>query len=308
MPKARARKGGGGEAEGPSKAWLDSYADAITLLLAFFILLYSFSLVDKEKFIDFKLGVAVAFGKPNPTVEGGSGLLDRGNGIASLVAAPPVVTQNGDGSDGNDPEATTEFSGVSEVTQENAEQVAEELRRRIQAAGAEEFVEVANDPRGLVIRFDSTVLFRSGEAKVLPDGVIVLDTVSDILLDIDNLLVVEGHTDNVPTDGDVWPSNWELSTARSTTVLRYLVELQGLPAVRVSAGGYADTRPRASNDTEEGRAENRRVEIIVVIEAPYEQTTSTTQVDVVQEDRVAPDPVDVRDQVLDTNPDPPTAE
>lgn len=272
MPKARPRKDAGGGDEGPSKAWLDSYADAMTLLLAFFILLYSFSLVDKEKFIDFKLGVAVAFGKNNPTVDGGIGILDRGNGIASLIEAPPVVTENGDGAEGEDPEKSAEGEAeeITEVTEENAAEVAQELQDRIDEVGASELVSVAQDPRGLVIRFDSKVLFRSGDAKILPDGVAVLDAIDDVLLGIDNLLVVEGHTDNVPTDGEVWPSNWELSTSRATNVLRYLVELRKVPAGRVSAAGYADTRPRASNRTEEGRALNRRVDIIVVIERASE--------------------------------------
>lgn len=309
MPRARQRKDSGAPA-GPTKAWLDSYADAITLLLAFFVLLYSFAIVDQNKFIDFKRGVAIAFGKANPTIDGGSGLLERGTGVATLVQAPPVMEHEGERAQGPETVATERFTGVSEVDRVNIDDVAEELRRRIRTAGAEQFVEVDNDPRGLVIRFDSTVLFRSGEAKVLPDGVIVLDVVADVLLGIDNLLVVEGHTDDVPTDGVVWPSNWELSTTRATTVLRYLVELKGLPAVRVSAGGYADTRPRASNSTDEGRARNRRVEIVVVIAPPLEQTVSPdapgSSPDVFDGVRVAPNPVDVMDQVLDTNPERPT--
>ncbi len=268
MPRARERKGGGGGGEeGPSKAWLDSYADAMTLLLAFFILLYASSLIDEDKFIEFKLGVAQALGKPNPTLDGGLGILDRGNGVATMVSAPPIITQNGDGSEG---ESTQEHDGTSdqefqEVTADNAEQVADEIRRRVADVGAEPFVDVVNDPRGVVIRLDSQVLFRSGEAKMLPDGVIVLGQISPILLGIDNLMIIEGHTDNVPTTGTQWPTNWELSTARATTVLRYLVEIEGVPPVKISAAGFADTRPRAPNDTADGRAHNRRVEIVVLV-------------------------------------------
>lgn len=274
MPKARAKKGGG-DIEEPSKAWLDSYADAMTLLLAFFILLYASSLIDEDKFIDFKVGVAEALGKPSPVLDGGTGLLDRGNGVASLVAAPPAVDSSADGeSDTNsDTESETEgevLAGIDEVTPENAEDVVEALRQQIEEIGAAEFVEVVNDPRGVIIRFDSQVLFRSGEAKILPDGVLVLQAVSGALAALDNPLVVEGHTDDVPTDGTEWPTNWELSVTRATTVLRYLTDLEGIPPVRISAAGYADTRPRASNRTPEGRAENRRVEVLIVV-APYNE-------------------------------------
>ncbi len=278
MPRARRRKADD-PIEEPSKAWLDSYADAMTLLLAFFILLYASSLIDEDKFIDFKVGVAEALGNPSPVIDGGTGILDRGNGIASMVSAPPAVESTADGDDDkNNPndtdvesdEAEEFLATTDEITPENAEDLVEELQRRIDEVGATDFVEIVNDPKGVIIRFDSQVLFRSGEAKILPDGVIVLQAVSDALRSIDNLLVVEGHTDSVPTSGTRWPTNWELSTTRATTVLRFLTDLETVPPARISAAGYADTRPRASNETAEGRAENRRVELVVVV-APYNE-------------------------------------
>jgi chemotaxis protein MotB len=302
VPRARAKKNSG-EPQGPSKAWLDSYADAMTLLLAFFILLYASSLIDEDKFIEFKLGVAQALGKPNPTVEGGLGILERGNGVATMVSAPPVITQNGDGSEG---ESVNEHDGTAdeefdEVTVDNAAEVADEIRRRIAEVGAEPFVDVVNDPRGVVIRLDSQVLFRSGEARVLPDGVIVLSQVSPVLLGIDNLMIVEGHTDNIPTGGTGWPTNWELSTARATTVLRYLVEVEDLPAVQISAAGYAETRPRASNGDAEGRARNRRVEIVVLISRDGDAVVTGASAS-----DQASDPIvgDSFSDLLDLNPDP----
>jgi chemotaxis protein MotB len=263
VPKARGKREAP-EAEGPSKAWLDSYADAITLLCCFFIMLYAFSLVDAQKFIDFKIGVSQAFGKPNPTIDGGLGLLEAGNGVATTVAGPPVDQRTEGGGEG-------EGELAKEVTRENAEEIAQEIREQIAAVGASELVQVSTDPRGIIIRFDSQVLFNSGEALILPDGVVVLDTVAPVLDRIDNLLVVEGHTDSIPTDGDAFPTNWELSTTRATNVLRYLVELKQLPAARVSASGYADTRPLRQNSTEDGRQANRRVEIIVIV-APFAES------------------------------------
>jgi len=275
VPRARAKKGPQ-EAAGPSKAWLDSYADAMTLLLAFFILLYASSLIDEDRFLDFKVGVAEALGRPSPAIDGGIGILDTGNGVTSLIAASPVRQE--DGSD--DGTATTQTDGtaaeateaeVTEATRENALRVVEELEELIEEVGAAPYVDVVDDPRGVILRFDSQVLFRSGEAKVLPDGVVVLQSVADLLADLDNLLVVEGHTDNVPTTGTSWPTNWELSTARATTVLRFLHEVEQIPAVRLSASGYADTRPRDTNETAEGRASNRRVEIVIMIQPFLEE-------------------------------------
>lgn len=268
MPRARSKKGVG-EASGPSKAWLDSYADAMTLLLAFFILLYASSILDEDRFIDFKVGVAQALGRPSPAIDGGIGVLDTGNGVTSLIAAAPTV-EDQDSEDAG-VKVEEQLAELSEATRENVATVVEALEARIEEIGAAPYVDVVDDPRGVVLRFDSQVLFRSGEAKVLPDGVVVLHTVAPVLDGLDNLLVVEGHTDNVPTAGTQWPTNWELSTARATTVLRYLTEVESLPAVRVSAAGYAATRPRETNATSEGRAENRRVEVVIVIQPFLEE-------------------------------------
>lgn len=268
MPKARGRREAP-EAEGPSKAWLDSYADAITLLCCFFIMMYAFSLVDAQKFIDFKVGVSQAFGKPNPTIDGGIGILEAGNGVATTIAGPPVDQRTDGGGEG-------EGELAKQVTRENAEEVAEAIREQINAVGAGGLVKVGDDPRGLVIRFDTQVLFNPGDALIRPDGVTVLNTIAPVLDRIDNLLVVEGHTDNIAADSERWPTNWELSTSRATNVLRYLVELQSLPAVRVSAAGYADTRPLQSNATEAGRSANRRVEIIVIVDPFAERLGNAT--------------------------------
>lgn len=289
MPRARNRaKGGSDEPEGPSKAWLDSYADAMTLLLAFFILLYASSIIDEDRFIEFKVGVAEALGNPSPAIDGGIGLLDTGDGVTSLIAAPATVVDGGsedesapinidaDSADTDDlaPAEEVDLTEVTEATRENAKEIVEALEERIAEVGAAQYVDVVDDPRGVILRFDSQVLFRSGDAKILPDGVIILATVSEIIANLDNLLVIEGHTDSVPTSGSKWPSNWELSTTRATTVLRVLLDVEGIPAVRMSATGYADTRPRATNETAEGRAENRRVEVVIVIHPNFEELIS----------------------------------
>jgi chemotaxis protein MotB len=119
----------------------------------------------------------------------------------------------------------------------------------------------------LTINMVDRVLFDSGKADIKPAGLKVLKQVGDVLKQVsDKQIRIEGHTDNVaigPKIKDRFPTNWELSTARATSVIRYLIEEGGVNRTAISAGGYADTRPGASNDSEEGRASNRRIEIVL---------------------------------------------
>ena len=110
-------------------------------------------------------------------------------------------------------------------------------------------------------------------ARLTPSGDLLLQGLGSVLRPIGNNLLVEGHTDSRPINSDAFPSNWELSTARATAVLRHLIENEGVPAVRLSAVGYADTRPRATGKDEASLAKNRRGEIVV--EAPKASATVT---------------------------------
>lgn len=244
-----------------SKAWLDSYADAMTLLLAFFILLFAFSLVDQKKFQEFKAGVHLAAGKAAPTLDGGNGILDLGTGISSQVIVPPVLI---DGEKADIPPPQPESLG--EVKDDGAKGLYELLEEQIEAIGATGYVELERSERGVVVRMDSTVLYQSGSAQIVPDGVTILESLAPVLLAVDNPIDVEGHTDSIPTNGGGgFNTNWELSSMRAVSVLRFMNEFMDIPGVRLSATGFSDTKPRASNDTEQGRALNRRVELVVLI-------------------------------------------
>ncbi len=137
----------------------------------------------------------------------------------------------------------------------------ERLRREI----GDKEVKLEMADRGLVITFVAEVLFDSGKAKIKPEGQAILKKVTRILKRItpDNEIGIEGHTDNVPIKYSGYKSNWELSTARATEVLHYMVDKGGLNPTKLSATGYGKYRPVASNDTKEGRQKNRRVEIII---------------------------------------------
>ncbi len=237
--------------------WLITYADMITLLMAFFVMMYGLSILDLKKFEDFKAGVAKQLGK-SPVTDGGQGLLLGGNGVAN-AAAPAIGSGNHDG-------ATDSSAASGDLNRDSLQALASSVQQKLAEAGAtQENVQVTTDPRGLVVEVTARELFKSGSAFLEPEGLPVLDQVAVALSKIDNRVMIEGHTDNIPIRrGGLFPSNWELSTARATQVLRWITEVRGLPEVRFSAAGYADTHPRFANDTPQHRALNRRVDIIVV--------------------------------------------
>jgi chemotaxis protein MotB len=232
----------------------------MTLLLCFFIVMYAFALVDLAKFLDLKVGVSAAFGQANPVTDNTESVLADGTGILPEIGSLPVKPTEAEAAAG---EAAREaLKEAGEVTAENAEVLRALLESEFRQLGAAEYVDVATDDRGVVIRFDGRVLFASGDADLDPNGLAVLATAADVLEVVDNPLEIEGHTDNQAVAVD-WISNWELSSARAATVVRWLIDYGQLPGPRLMAVGRADTRPRADNTTAEGRAQNRRVEIVV---------------------------------------------
>ena len=265
------------EDDGPSKAWLDSYADAMTLLLAFFVLLYAFSLLDEKKFAEFKYGVEQAFSFSSPAVPEGTGFLDEGVGInenAGQLAVVPADVQN------EIDALLDEIAADQQVTPDEVEALREAVEAALKAAAVQlDLFQVETDPRGVVVTLDETLLFPSGSARIDDAAAPALGAIAEVLADLDNQILVEGHTDSVPTSGTVWPTNWELSAARATAALRELNESYGLAGTRLSAVGHADTRPRATNETSEGRAQNRRIEIVVLVEDDSAVVTEVPLVD-----------------------------
>lgn len=235
--------------------WLITYADMITLLMAFFVMMYGLSILDLKKFDEFKAGVAKQLGKA-PVLDGGQGILIAGNGVAES-SAPNIGAGPRTGADD-----AVEQTG--ELDQAQLSQLAVHVRKRLEEAGLAGSAELELDPRGLVVYVASRVLYPSGSAMLEWDGRRVLDQLAQALAPIDNHIIIEGHTDSRPINSALYPSNWELSTARATQVLRWITEVRGLPPHQFSAAGYADTHPRQPNDTAEHRSMNRRVEVVIV--------------------------------------------
>ena len=216
--------------------WLLTYADLITLLLAFFVMLYVFSKQDTRKYDAMTMQLKAIF-------SGGAGVVVEGGRTGSRTI-----------------EATTE--GPSDI------QIRRELEKQIkelsQAEGQENNISVITDERGIVIRIMDKAFYDTGKADLKEKARATLDKIAPVIKTLPNEIRIEGHTDNVPISTYEFKSNWELSVRRATEVVRYLVEKVGISPKRISAAGYAEYRPVAENDSEANRALNRRIEIIVV--------------------------------------------
>lgn len=208
--------------------WLLTYADMITLLLAFFIVLYASSRVDGRKYSDLVSSIRSAFGVPLPPRP----IVQAGNGGEMLLPFPDIV-------------------GL--LVQQLSSHVEEEIK-----TGS---VEIERNEKGLVLRFRDTVLFSLGSATLSDDAKKILDKVARPLLNMPYAIEVEGHTDLLPIRSSNFPSNWDLSVARATAVIRYLVEAHRFPPARLAARGMADNQPLAPNDPARGNPRNRRVEL-----------------------------------------------
>ncbi len=228
------RKNGADEHENLER-WLLTYADLITLLLAFFIMMYTFSKQDAQKYNEVTAHLKSIF-------SGGSGIAKKGN----LEGKLPVDLQMQAGSN-----AMIE------------ERIKQEFREIADENGLKNNITVFTDARGVVVRIMDKAFYDEGKADLKQGAKNALDKIIPIMKDIKNHIRIEGHTDDTPISKGEFKSNWELSVRRATEVVRYIVEKGPIAPDRVSATGYAEYRPIVSNDTAENKALNRRVEIII---------------------------------------------
>ncbi|HEV2998681.1 MAG TPA: flagellar motor protein MotB [Solirubrobacteraceae bacterium] len=273
----RSRRRRGGHEEGNNERWLLTYADMITLLMALFMVLFSISSVNISKFKTLQLALKAAFS--GNILPGGKAIAQPGATANSSHAPSSADVQaiaqlTVQGSPELQSSSNSQSSPNSETTIQRAARAAKEqstfkqLKRRLDAYSATHGfgsqVQTSVQQRGLVIRvLTDRLLFPSGSANLIAQADPLLEEIS-ALLNVDRAppIAVEGNTDNVPISGGAFPSNWELSTARASTVVRFLIAT-GVSPQRLSASGYANLRPIAPNTTPEGRARNRRVEIVL---------------------------------------------
>ena len=232
--------------------WLVSYADFITLLFAFFVTMYASSRVDEQKM--------------------GSAVESLQRALGAVIAVPVPSRQAGVFHDYANPVQVT-IVPIGAPHGKEVEKLAQEVKKKIEGpqgkgggkAGAQAYqVSLLVQERGLVIRISDQFFFHIGEAAIRPEVRPFLKAIGQTLQDMDNSIRIEGHTDNVPINTVQFPSNWELSTARATTIIRYFLTNFQFDPQKLSAAGYGEYRPVAANDTPQGRDQNRRVDVVIL--------------------------------------------
>jgi chemotaxis protein MotB len=259
--------------------WMVSYADMMTLLLVLFIVLYAMSQVDRAKFAALASGLSESFGGPisvtpaaspeGDPLDGLPGAID----IASAIAPEETVAQaEVDVAAARAAlERADRIAAEAAAAYEDMAAVRAKIDAALTAAGYADAAKYEIDERGLVVHIVAdAVLFDAEQAVLRPEGRAILDAVAPTLRDLPNVLRIEGHANHLPvTPGGPWPSNWELSAYRASTVLRHLAG-NAVPEGRMSATGYSSTRPLVPETDPTAISANRRVDIVVLSTASAE--------------------------------------
>jgi len=259
------RRGAAGEQENEER-WLLTYADMITLLMALFMVLFSITSVNKSKLEILSKTLQEAFsGKVLP---GGQSIRSTGadsKAVSTPSATPPIPAISTLVGQASAPSAAPSAAAAQLREQEDFRRLKRQIDEYARQKGIQDKLQTVIAQRGLVIRLlTDRVLFDSGLAELKTAAAPILSKVAQILRqERIHQVMVEGHTDTVPIAGSVFPTNWELSTARASRVVRFLIG-QGVGSHRLSAAGYAYLHPIATNVTAAGRSRNRRVEIVLL--------------------------------------------
>ncbi|OKL36217.1 flagellar motor protein MotS [Domibacillus mangrovi] len=211
--------------------WMVTFSDLVTLILVFFVLLFSMSQIDKAKF----------------------------QKISESFRDQQSFDENSSIVPGEYPNEEIKPGGEASL-----DQLYEEIKVFLQENDLGQTADVIRDERGVVLVLEEKLLFDSGKAALTLGSYTYMEKIGTLFADMPNMIKVEGHTDNRPIQSAVYPSNWELSTSRASSVIRYFINEFSLEPARFVAVGYADTRPLVPNTTEENMQKNRRVEIIMI--------------------------------------------
>ena len=232
--------------------WLVSYADFITLLFAFFVVMYAISQVNEGKYRVLSDSLLQAF-KPDVT--------------SSTMLLPQNVLPYG--------RVNPAEEAKRRAREQRMRAIAQQVMRALAPLVQNGQVRVSESSRGIAVEINASMLFKSAQATLEPESRRALVAVAQVLAANDNPVEVEGHTDREPISTPQFPSNWELSGARASSVVRLFID-SGVPSQRLVASGYADTRPVDSNDTADGRARNRRVTVLIRPEGPESDASETS--------------------------------
>ena len=269
MSKRRKR---GAESGGGAPEWMTTFSDLMTLLLTFFILLYSFSSVSNDKFMKAAGSLSDSF---------------VGSGQKSILTGGQWVPEENENAATDDPAALSkmEAAAIQSAKAETAQaelltsdgqtmiavdpevvKMYQEVIDFVEKNGLSEEISLSMDADGVYMNVKAAILFTPGSAVITESGTAALQKVAELIGNFENKIMIEGHTDNVPHHDQKFESNWELSAGRAIAVLRHLVEQRNIDPSRLSAVGYGEYNPLVPNDTAEQRAANRRVNIVLVYE------------------------------------------
>jgi chemotaxis protein MotB len=243
--------------------WLVSYADFVTLLFAFFVVLYASAQIDKRRVGQLAMAIQVAFQQ--------MGIFDASNTKPEIANSEPMpfskvqMVENNERVEAmgrlvNSPRGA--LGGSPE--RPDMQEVQKELEKALAAQITKHTVAVTPTREGIVVSLREAGFFDSGSTTLRPSAEPTLEDFVKVMAPLRIRIRIEGHTDNVPIHSGRFNSNWELSTARATEIIRLLITRYGMAPARLSASGYAEFYPVASNDTPEGRALNRRVDLVIL--------------------------------------------
>ncbi|HEY8423113.1 MAG TPA: flagellar motor protein MotB [Thermoclostridium sp.] len=246
--------------------WLTTYSDLVTNLLCFFVMLFSMSVIDAQKFE--AIAKSLRSSLVNNTSMNGN-LLHQNMGKRILTVNFVNPDDTGKKIVDNERYIETAESIILDdkerIREEKYAQVKKQIEKDFSELGIpDDLVDVIEQDNYLLVRLNSQILFKSGSAEILEEGKNTLNVLGESLKALDNNIIVEGHTDTVPIKTPMFPTNWELSTKRATNVVLYLVNELGIDPARLTASGCGEHKPIADNSTAEGRSKNRRIEFMIM--------------------------------------------
>jgi len=230
-----------------SPAWMNTYGDMVTLLLTFFVLLFSFSVIDAKKFEEIANSFA---GTPFVAVEA----------VNAEIEEISILNLHGPG------DTSEELKESAQAIQKEFDQLYQAMKTHIERNQLDTELTLQKEDDVILLRVRESALFDSGKADIKQESLPLLEQVAEVFDkhgEAIEMITIEGHTDNVPISSARFRDNWELSTSRATRVLRYFFEHSSLEQGQYSVRGFGELQPVASNDTEEGKALNRRVDFVI---------------------------------------------
>ena len=267
--------GRGGDDDDEEASWLESYSDLVTDLMAIFVVLFSFAMMNQA---------IVAYNQAQTSmhdISSSIAILEGGRTANNQQDSSRSNDSNNSGSAGSSSSSSSAGAAANKenIANVSLQELEESLAAYIDEANLSDYLSISQQGENTVLlRMSASILFDSGQAIITQEARVILDRISDVLSDYGEaieLIEVEGHADTQPINTALFPSNWELSSTRAVNVVKFILQTSGLQPEQLSAVGYAGFHPIADNDTVDGMAKNRRVDFIIGMKQMPEQPTNT---------------------------------